>query len=262
MFKLPNSKEIANRLLEQSEQVSPPVNLEKIISLWSELNLEFDELEHEGYLIDLGGFGKEIVVRSTAPIWRQRFTIAHEIGHLVLEENNIKLENCISFRGKEYENNFIEKWCDSFAASLLMPEEWILRDLRRNKIKGLVQSILELPNIYNVSNTAFRRRISEISPLSIFDVKQTDRDLFVERLIERKYESNKVKKIQLGKTLEELLPNLEYSTEPIEHINYKTKMLSVYSLVKTELESRKWMVCIFPNSKNTNEISIRSISET
>lgn len=247
MFKLPNAKEIANQLVEQSKQVSPPVDLEKIISLWSGLSLEFDELKHDGYLIDLGGFGKEIVVRSTSPMWRQRFTIAHEIGHLVLQEHNIELENCVSFRGKEYRNNFIEKWCDNFAASLLMPEKWILRDLRQNRVNGLIQSILQLPNIYNVSNAAFRKRITEITPLSIFDIKQPNRTLIVERMVERKYESPKVKKFYVKKTLEDLLPKLENSLEPIRVFHDKTKMLSVYSLISDDLNSYQWIICILPN---------------
>lgn len=248
MFKLPNTKQIVNQLLVKAKQTSPPVELEKIISLWAGLSLEFDELKHEGYLVDLGGFGKEIVIRSSAPLSRQRFTIAHELGHLVLEEHQIKLDNCVSFRSKETGNNFIEKWCDKFAASLLMPEEWILRDIRQSRIKGLIQSILGLPNTYNVSNTAFRKRITEITPLSIFDVKQTDRTLIAERVVERKYQSQKVKKFYIERTLEELLPRLENSIEPVKAFNKETNMLCVYSLVSDDLNSNKWAVCIFPQS--------------
>jgi Zn-dependent peptidase ImmA (M78 family) len=247
MFKLPNPEQIANKLLEQTEQTSPPVKLEDVVSLWKELNLEFDDIKHEGYFIDLGGFGKEIIVRSSAPLSRQRFTIAHEIGHLILQEHQIVFDGCISFRREEGGSNFVEKWCDRFAVALLMPKEWILRDIRQRKIKGLVQSLLDLPDAYKVSTTAFRRRVSEITPLSIFDVKQTNRNLFIERIIENKYESRAVKKFYLGQTMEELLPNLEYSTEPIKHIHSKTRMLSIYILIKNDLGIHKWTVCILPD---------------
>ena len=45
---------------------------------------------------------------------RQRFTIAHELGHLILITNNNDLDE--------------EKLCNRFASSLLMPKEAIINE--------------------------------------------------------------------------------------------------------------------------------------
>lgn len=251
-FKLPNAEQVSTDLLIQTKQVVPPVDLSKITSLWSELEICYDELKDEGYLLDLGAFGKEIVIRSSTPVSRQRFTIAHEIGHLILQEHKIRLAKDVFFHSKEARNSFIEQWCNEFAASLLMPKEWILRDIRQGKVRGLVQSILKLPNSYQVSNTAFRKRVSEITPLSIFDIKQTDRNLLVERIIEKRYESKIVKRFYIEKTLEELLPKLEDSAETVKHFHKKTQMFSVYNLISDSIEKYKWTVCVYPQSHKIN----------
>lgn len=60
---------------------------------------------------------------------RQRFTIAHELGHIVLEhlevEDNLK-EPTLNILNREIEfdsSSYQEKEANKFAAELLMPEE-------------------------------------------------------------------------------------------------------------------------------------------
>lgn len=47
---------------------------------------------------------------------RRRFTIAHELGHLLLGNSDV-------FNGLEFDE--IERLCNAFAAELLMPRRWI-----------------------------------------------------------------------------------------------------------------------------------------
>lgn len=56
---------------------------------------------------------------------RQRFSIAHELGHLFLHmlNQNGKPDKVAYFRGKENNNSFAEWEANEFAASLLMPRE-------------------------------------------------------------------------------------------------------------------------------------------
>lgn len=54
---------------------------------------------------------------------RQRFTIAHELGHYVLERGNKRIayvdkRNKLATTGTDPE----ERWCNGFAAELIMPE--------------------------------------------------------------------------------------------------------------------------------------------
>lgn len=56
-----------------------------------------------------------IVFTSESPA-AQAFTLAHEFGHILLKESGIT-----GPRSAQYEQQPIEKWCDSFAAAFLMP---------------------------------------------------------------------------------------------------------------------------------------------
>jgi Zn-dependent peptidase ImmA (M78 family) len=65
-----------------------------------------------GIFYDLGRM--KIKINSLSPRVRQRFTLAHEIGHLLLAEMLKGKTDCT--RGKE-----LEQACDAIAAELLMP---------------------------------------------------------------------------------------------------------------------------------------------
>ncbi len=56
----------------------------------------------------------EIRLNSLSPLKRRRFTLAHEIGHLILEEHVRNTRNCTDDSG-------LERTCDLMAAELLMP---------------------------------------------------------------------------------------------------------------------------------------------
>lgn len=77
-----------------------------------------------------------ILVNKLEPEVRQRFTIAHEIGHILLGHKGI------SFRDPNYQQytdlimRANEANANSFAAELLMPEI-LLRDVIDNSIKNL-----------------------------------------------------------------------------------------------------------------------------
>ena len=88
---------------------------------------------------------------------RQRFTIAHELGHLVLNINS----NC--------EN--VEKLCDRFAGALLMPKDAVINEfgITRNKI-----SFYELKAFkaeYKTSLYAIIYRLKELKIISEYSFK-------------------------------------------------------------------------------------------
>jgi hypothetical protein len=84
-----------------------------------------DEIRHRPMPIDgqlLAG-PDEVVVElcSQRSPPRQRFTLAHELGHLWLTQNRAKC-GLPQFDWREE-----ERFCDSFAAAVLMPRTWIAR---------------------------------------------------------------------------------------------------------------------------------------
>jgi Zn-dependent peptidase ImmA (M78 family) len=105
--------------------------------------------------------GVEIYVDQDNPEVRQRFTIAHEIGHFVA--------NASSFNG---DVNFVERRSDSgagtadeihaneFAASLLMPEA------RVREAQTSAQDVFRLAHMFDVSVPAMRWRLRHLGLLA------------------------------------------------------------------------------------------------
>jgi Zn-dependent peptidase ImmA (M78 family) len=127
---------------------------------------------------DLSGFlyrDKEQAVigvnTSHAPV-RQTFTIAHELGHLLLHDQEqlhvdrefrVRLRSDVSSQGideAEQEANF-------FAASILMPREFIERDLADKEFMDLLDDdfLRELARKYGVSAQALAIRLKTLGYL-------------------------------------------------------------------------------------------------
>jgi len=150
-------------LLEQYEMTNTSVDLEKIckelgINIHI-MNLDKLEKKHcrqiSGALFISDG-KKNIIVNEKDVPARQRFTIAHELGHYFLHhDKNSEKDAIISFRG---ERNNLEFQADGFAAELLMPEGRL-----REEYKNLsVPSISALAKKFNVSNAAMHYRLDTL----------------------------------------------------------------------------------------------------
>lgn len=71
---------------------------------------------------------------------RQRFTMAHELGHYFLHKDTEgDLEDTILFRSTGYGDKGIESEANKFAAELLMPED-MFRELVRTEA-GLIEAV-------------------------------------------------------------------------------------------------------------------------
>ena len=69
-----------------------------------------------------------LIVNSAWNVEARIFTTFHEVGHLVMRTSSA----CIGYVGvREDPQRSIERWCDRFAASLLMPEDDVGEILRR-----------------------------------------------------------------------------------------------------------------------------------
>ncbi|KIA81999.1 hypothetical protein QR66_01765 [Chromobacterium piscinae] len=91
---------------------------------------------------------------------RQRFTIAHEIGHWALGHLNDK-KRCFRDGPAEFSSNATdseEREANNFAAQLLMPETLIRWAIEK---KG-IESIPALANLFDVSKVAMTYRLKNL----------------------------------------------------------------------------------------------------
>lgn len=89
---------------------------------------------------------------------RQRFTIAHELGHLVLNINNDKLDE--------------EKLCNRFASALLMPKEAIINEFGYSRGNINFFELTAFKNEFKVSYAAIVYRLKDLNIISEYLYKK------------------------------------------------------------------------------------------
>ena len=95
-----------------------------------------------------------IVVRSTDVAQRQRFSLAHELKHVI---DDPFVERMSSHLPVEQRQERAERLCNHFAACLLMPRPWVKHDWY-----GGMQNVRKLARRYYVSVEAMSTRLSEL----------------------------------------------------------------------------------------------------
>lgn len=133
----------AEKLLKNCDVRTPPVNLEEIAKYLG-IEIRYDDLDD-----DVSGF---LVVENSKPTAgindnqhpnRQRFTIAHEIGHYCLHVKNN--DNSALFLDKKYAVHHrdadsslgkykMEREANLFASILLMPKDLVSKAIGEHEI--------------------------------------------------------------------------------------------------------------------------------
>lgn len=147
---------------------SRPVNVEAIIrNLGLSVRKDADlPIEISGQIERLSDGRHEISSSSGEHYFRQRFSLAHELGHYILHKSLIGagLDDNKKFRSTS-EGNFYntsielehERQANSFAASILMPERLLREDVEQGG-----KSIVELYKLYQVSQSAMNWRLKNL----------------------------------------------------------------------------------------------------
>ncbi|OLN21329.1 hypothetical protein BTO30_15575 [Domibacillus antri] len=119
----------------------PPIPIEELVK---ELGLKIrnisTELEIDAKLDPV----KKIIIinESQNNIARRRFTIAHELGHFVLRH----YINPWDFEDPETGKSYIENEADEFAGSILMPKDFLTKQIKKGTSPRELQSICQVSN--------------------------------------------------------------------------------------------------------------------
>ena len=160
-------RERAKRTLKDFGINNPPVPVEEIAeSLGTHVRFSPFEGELAGMLIR-GDAQTLIGVNSLHHPNRQRFTIAHEIGHLLLHKGDVHIDRSFRINRRDAESSLAKNQdeieANRFAAELLMPYEMIKADLFEYEIDvENEEDIQELAKRYKVSVQAMTHRITNI----------------------------------------------------------------------------------------------------
>jgi hypothetical protein len=158
------ARTLARNLLKKAKIKEPPTSLRVVIKYLQEKynlaifsnptlnnNMSGMLVRIDNELLDEQSGGYSEIHYNAKHSWhRNRFTIAHEIGHLILETSCDK-----SFLSFDTVSNPIEIEANQFAAELLMPVAAVKKDLKTPGVK-----IPELAWKYIVSQEALGWKIS------------------------------------------------------------------------------------------------------
>ncbi|MCL4498788.1 MAG: ImmA/IrrE family metallo-endopeptidase [Chloroflexi bacterium] len=159
-------RSLADELLRNANISEPPVLIHKIAkSQGVRLFLQPFDGEMSGFIAQKDD-NVVIGVNTSHAKVRQRFTIAHELGHMLLHEQgevhvdrkfHIKLRNNVSSQGVDPD----EVEANLFAAEILMPKQFIDHDLQGISDVDLLDTevIDGLAERYDVSTQAIMFRL-------------------------------------------------------------------------------------------------------
>lgn len=171
----------ADRLLRQAGILMAPVDLKRVLAVLKvDLRKERGDDDISGALYRLDS-GPVIGVNADHPSKRQRFTTAHEIGHLLLHDLPVFIDRSYAadrltdidprfLRNSESSNatDPLEIEANRFAACLLMPRMFIKRDLQKTPLPIRADKVAEFAERYKVSTQAMTFRLTNLGvPLDV-----------------------------------------------------------------------------------------------
>ena len=116
------------RSLTRRYRLHPPVDVAALVQQYARLEFKripFTSVDGVSLNLKVSGRKPKVIVNSANSHARQRFTLAHELGHIIIPWHTgtiiDELDPSVSF-GEWYER---EQEANAFAAELLIPSEWL-----------------------------------------------------------------------------------------------------------------------------------------
>lgn len=134
----------------------PPVPVEELAHALGVNTIRREPMVEDGRL-ELRDRQSSIFVRKGVALARQRFTIAHELGHLVLADPQ---EDLVARRLLSPGFDAEERFCDAFAAASLLPRHWIL-----NQFRGAPERLMVARQVAAGSDTSLSASVLRLREL-------------------------------------------------------------------------------------------------
>ena len=148
------AKQVAERVLQDNCLEEPPINAKELAER-NGLTVSFVNFNRLGpEYSDIAGFinKNNVYVNADDTPARQNFTIAHELGHILLEHDNYDI---LYRRDLENQSNkTVEQEANYFAANLLVPEKMFKSFIKEYPYASNKQ----LSDIFGVSKITIEHR--------------------------------------------------------------------------------------------------------
>ncbi|MGA6828845.1 ImmA/IrrE family metallo-endopeptidase [Nitrospira sp. NS4] len=159
----------ARRVIEKY-RLTPPIDVKQLVRKYGSLRYADIPFEGaDGISVNLKVSGKKpiVIVNSSNPPLRKRFTLAHELGHIVIPWHTGTIIDHVDPNRHESSTEYweIESEANGFAAELLMPQEWVNKILSAEK--DLAKAHSAISDKCETSAHAAALRLSKILPPNI-----------------------------------------------------------------------------------------------
>jgi len=136
-----------------------PVDLEQIARCFG-CRIEETDIKQQGYIATMNNGERLIRIRRGDSIRVKRFTLAHEIGHIILRQYvGVSATSMPAYRAQSH--SYEERVADRLAAELLMPMDFFRKTLRNYPVPSQ-NALRAMARVFGVSLTACFRRIIEV----------------------------------------------------------------------------------------------------
>lgn len=200
-------EKFAQKIIEK-HNIEIPFNLKELALLYAKVkftNIPIEGISGVSLDLKVPGLKPKIVVNTNQSLTRQKFTLAHELGHVIIPWHIRRFIHDVD--GYIYDS--AEKEADKFASELLIPSYWVnevylFNATLADKMKFIVDEA-------GVSPIAALIKISKLFPSNIYYISEKN------NIIQR-----------LGKTIaSEYYLNLPEKGDPYN--NFKFKYIDEYS---------------------------------
>lgn len=157
----------AIEVLKDAKIDKPPIPVEELaISLGAEITYESYDGDVSGMLYR-SAEGAVIGVNSKHAPTRQRFSVAHEVGHLVMHKGTaVFIDRFVRVNWRDGASSREEIQANAFAAELLMPRELVAREVEQalSKQERITPQTLakQLGKTFKVSAEAMSYRLENL----------------------------------------------------------------------------------------------------
>lgn len=167
------SEDCASAILMRYEISKAPVPVEEIIEKEGLKIVEYNLGEDiSGVLIINDSLGT-IGINPKDNYFRQRFSMAHELGHYLLhkQSNELFVDKDFIVKYRHTNRNYSvsekrqEQEANAFAAALLMPADYIEAEMENDELSELaeIELISQLANKFKVSEAAMSYRFANLN---------------------------------------------------------------------------------------------------
>lgn len=169
---LPEIK-LARRIIKK-HNLTIPFDLDGLIREYAKLIYKEIPIRGvDGVSVNLKVPGKRptIIVNSSLPSARRKFTLAHELGHIIIPWHlGTIVDELYTQEYKAYAYSLIEREANGFAAELLLPRDWILEHVRNYNTIALFHA--DAVRISGMSDQAAAIRLIDTLPSNIIYVAE------------------------------------------------------------------------------------------